>query len=187
VGTYPLAAFVLSDRTLGAVARLLRAYHDATVTFAAPSDAVWHWPAHEPAEVVCHNDFAPYNLMFERGRPTGVIDFDMASPGPRVRDLGYAAYRFVALTDPLNPDVPYAGPAEQRRRLARFCAAYGDSRITPAAVVDEAIGKLYELMDFIRVGAAAGDPAQQAVLARGDVDLYARDVSYLERHRARLA
>src|SRR3712207_8588713 len=46
--------------------------------------AVWQLPRHEPAEVVCHNDFAPYNLMFEGEDLTGVIDLDLASPGPRI-------------------------------------------------------------------------------------------------------
>lgn len=186
-GTYPLPAVVLSEPMLRTVARTLRAYHDATVGFVAPPDAVWQWPAHEPAEVICHNDFAPYNLLFERGRLTGVIDFDLASPGPRAWDMGYAAYRFVPLTDPRNPDVQYRGLRHQSARLRRFCAAYGDCGITPGEVIDAAIGKLRELTAFIADAAAAGDPAQQAVLARGDVRIYERDIVHLERRRARLA
>jgi Ser/Thr protein kinase RdoA (MazF antagonist) len=107
--TYPLPDFTRTDATLTAVARTLRAFHDASAGFTPPRGARWRWPARAPAEVVCHNDFAPYNLMFERGRLTGVIDLDLASPGPRAWDMGYAAYRFVALTDPRNPDVPFGG------------------------------------------------------------------------------
>ena len=186
-GTYPLADFVLSEPMLRTVARTLRAFHEATVDFVPPPDAVWHWPAHQPAEVVCHNDFAPYNLLFDGGRLTGVIDFDLVSPGPRVWDMGYAAYRFVPLTDPRNPDVRYRGLPHQAGRLARFCAAYGDARIAPGDVVVAAVAKLRELTAFIVDAAAAGDPAQRVVLARGDVDIYERDIAYLERHRARLA
>ena len=179
-GLYPLPAFMFADATLETVARTLRRFHDATAGFAAPAGGSWQWPAHEPAEVVCHNDWGPYNLMFEGERLTGVIDFDLASPGPRVRDAGYAAYRFVPLTAPGNPDAPYPGAAEQRRRLARFCAAYGDGLLVPAAVRQAAVDTLRELVRFIRDAAASGDPAQQAVLARGDVEIYARDVAYLE-------
>ena len=71
--------------------------------------SVWQWPGHEPFEVICHNDFCPYNLLFEGTELTGVIDFDLASPGPRVWDLGQTAYRFVPLTDPENPDTPVVG------------------------------------------------------------------------------
>src|SRR3954451_4611848 len=87
--TYPLPDFAWSDATLTAVAETLRAFHDASVGFAPAPDGRWQWPAHEPAEVVCHNDFAPYNLMFEDGKLTGVIDLDVASPGPRVWDIAY--------------------------------------------------------------------------------------------------
>jgi hypothetical protein len=184
--TYPLPRFVLSEPTLLTVARTLRAYHDATVGFVPPRGAGWHWPAREPAEVVCHNDFAPYNLMFQGTALTGLIDFDLASPGPRVWDMGYAAYRFVTLTSPGNPDVPRRDPAEQAQRLAGFVSAYGDARITPGDVVDAAIAKLREMVAFIEGAAAAGNRAQQAVLARGDVAIYERDIAYLERHRARL-
>ncbi len=181
--TYPLPAFAWSGATLVAVARTLRAFHDAGAGWAPPAGARWQWPAAQPAEVVCHNDFAPYNLMFEDGRLTGVIDLDLASPGPRVRDMGYAAYRFVPLTDPANPDAPFPGEEEQRRRLAAFCAAYGDARIGPRDVVRAARTKLREMVAFIGRGAAAGDAAQQAVLARGDVAIYERDLAFLDRLR----
>jgi hypothetical protein len=181
---YPLPEFVLSEPTLDTVARTLRAFHDATLAFVPPPDAVWQWPAHEPQEVICHNDFAPYNLMFDDERLTGVIDLDLASPGPRVRDMGYTAYRFVPLTDPANPDVENPGEATQRRRLRRFCDTYGDLRIAPADVVGAALGKLGELVAFIVDSAAAGDPAQTAVLERGDVEIYERDISYIEERLA---
>src|SRR4029079_2156169 len=127
---------------------------------------------------ICHNDFAPYNLMFEDGRLTGVIDLDLASPGPRVLDLAYTAYRFVPLPDPANPDAPFPGEPEQRRRLEALCAAYGDQ--TPGAVAEAAAAKLREMVAFIEREAEAGDPAQQAVLARGDVAIYERDIAYLD-------
>jgi aminoglycoside phosphotransferase (APT) family kinase protein len=119
--------------------------------------------------------------MFEDGRLTGVIDLDLASPGPRMWDVAYAAYRFVPLTDPANPDAPYPGAHEQRRRPAAFCAAYDKPRIAPREVLDAAAAKLRELVDFIEREAAAGDRAQQAVLARGDVALYERDIAYIQR------
>jgi Phosphotransferase enzyme family len=177
---YPLPEFVLSEPMLNTVARTLRAFHDATLGFVAPPDAVWQWPAHEPQQVICHNDFAPYNLMFDDEQLTGVIDLDLASPGPRVRDMSYTAYRFVPLTDPDNPDVDHSGEATQRRRLERFCDAYGDPRIAPADVVRAALGTLRELVAFIVDSAAAGDPAQTAVLERGDVAIYERDIAYIE-------
>jgi hypothetical protein len=65
------------------VAQTPRAFHDASLGFTPPPNARWRWPSREPAEVVCHNDFAPYNLLFERGRVAGVIDLDLAPPRGR--------------------------------------------------------------------------------------------------------
>jgi catechol 2,3-dioxygenase-like lactoylglutathione lyase family enzyme len=182
--TYPLPDFAWSDTTLTTVARSLRAFHDASVGFVAPTGGCWQWPAHEPIEVICHNDFAPYNLMFEDGRLTGVIDLDLASPGPRVLDLAYTAYRVVPLTDPANPDAPFPGEDEQRRRLEVFCNAYGGQ--DPSEVTESAAGKLREMVAFIEREAAAGDPAQNAVLERGDVAIYKRDIAYLDEFAKRL-
>lgn len=178
--TYPLPGFAWTDATLSAVAGTLRAFHDASLGFAPPDDAQWQWPPHEPAQVICHNDFGPYNLMFEDGELIGVIDLDLASPGPRVWDIAYAAYRFVPLTDAANPDTPFLGVRQQARRLAAFCAAYGEPRIQPPDILHAVVAKLRELTAFIQQEAAAGDPAQQAVLARGDVAIYERDIAYIE-------
>lgn len=180
---YPLPAYAWTDATLASVASALRAFHDAGAGFVPPEGAVWQWPLAEPAEVICHNDFAPYNLMFEEGRLTGVIDLDLVSPGPRIRDVAYAAYRFVPLTDPANPDARYPGAGEQARRVAAFCRAYGDPRIRPAGVVRAAAEKLRELVAFIERESAFGDPAQRAVRERGDVAIYERDIAYLDRFR----
>jgi hypothetical protein len=186
VAVYPLAESVLSDSTLRDVVSMLRQYHDATVDFEPPADAVWQLSPHEPREVLCHNDFCPYNLLFQNGQLGGVIDFDTASPGPRVWDLGYTAYRFVPLTGPDNPDVGYAGPVEQRRRLALFCDTYGEPEITSAEVLHTAIARLQDLVEFIISSARSGDPAQQAVLERGDTEIYERDLAYLNATAAEL-
>ena len=77
--------------------------------------------------------------------------------------------------------MPYPGEAAQARRLAAFCAAYGDPQISPREVIAAATTNLRELVAFIVRSAAAGDAAQQAVLARGDTAIYERDLAYLER------
>jgi hypothetical protein len=182
VAAYPLDDYVLSDKILQDVARMLREYHDASADFVPPAGTQWQWPVHEPREVLCHNDFAPYNLLFANGGLTGVIDFDTASPGPRAWDIAYAAYRFVPLTDPANEDVRYPGLSEQRRRLRLFCETYGAPENVPRRVVTTAIERLRELVEFIVTSAQGGDLAQQAVLARGDTKIYERDIAYLESH-----
>jgi hypothetical protein len=65
--------------------------------------------------------------------------------------------------------------------VSAFCAAYDEPRIAPRDVLEAASAKLRELVDFIEREAAAGDAAQQVVLARGDVALYERDIAYIQR------
>src|SRR5204863_4404273 len=91
VPAYPMPPWVWTDAALDSAARMLRQIHDATARLEI--EGPWRSPVHQPAEVVCHNDFAPYNLVFDSGVVVGVIDWDFASPGPRVWDLSYLAYR----------------------------------------------------------------------------------------------
>ncbi len=103
---------------------MLRRFHDASLGFPREG-AVWQQPARSPDEVVCHNDFVAYNFVLRDGRIVGVIDVDMASPGPRARDLAHLAYRTVPLAHPANPDLPDSPLDARRSRLRRMVDAYG--------------------------------------------------------------
>jgi phosphotransferase family enzyme len=186
-GATPRPEVVHAEATLDAVARMLRAYHDATAGFVLPPGGRWRFPIHEPVEVVCHNDVAPYNLVFEGDTLAGLIDWDLASPGPRVWDLASTAYRFIPLCAPENPDLPFPGADEQARRLARICMAYGDPRIGPASVLATAIVRLRDLNAFMHREAAAGNAAQRAIIERGRGRIYDVDAAYLEAAAGRLA
>ncbi len=85
-----------NNAPLVAAASLLKRYHAATVGFATEG-ATWA-QQNTPAEVICHNDFAPYNMVFRDGLPYAIIDFDVCGPGPRLRDLAYLAYWMVPLS-----------------------------------------------------------------------------------------
>ncbi|HYO95092.1 MAG TPA: phosphotransferase [Polyangiaceae bacterium] len=147
--------WIWSEVLLAQVGRALRQWHDATSDF-DPRGAVWYSPAREPREVICHNDFAPYNCVFQQASLVGAIDFDLCSPGPRVWDIAYTAYRFVPLMPPRAADV---ADAKQERspfsedegsvRLAAFLRAYtqGAAELphTAAAVVSAAIDRLRDI------------------------------------------
>lgn len=154
VPVYPLPAWVWGDHALRSAARLLRGWHDASTDFPLEG-AIWQLPAHVPAEVICHNDFAPHNLVFRDGLPVGVIDVDTASPGPRVWDLAYLATRIV----PLGLDhPPWERPAEARARLATLLDAYGYGGRVPA-LLDVVEERLIDLADFSdRKAAELGRP-----------------------------
>lgn len=131
---HAMPEWVWSESVLGEVATALRQWHEATADFPRAS-AVWGAAPREPAEVICHCDFAPYNCVFRDGHFAGAIDYDFCAPGPRLWDLAYTAYRFVPLMPPAGvgwPDgiggerSPFA-EGEQRRRLDVFLEAYAEA------------------------------------------------------------
>jgi aminoglycoside phosphotransferase (APT) family kinase protein len=79
VPNYPLPDWIWSETILDEASSLLRRMHDAAVDVHS-EDARWQTPAHMPEEVICHNDCAPYNLVFARGHLVSVIDFDTPAP-----------------------------------------------------------------------------------------------------------
>ena len=139
VPAYPLPAWVWGHEALVSSARLLRELHDATI--GCDASGPWRSPTHEPVEVICHNDFAPYNCVYDDGRAVGVIDFDFASPGPRLWDLAYLAYRIV----PLSTDTADGFTADERKgRLGALLRAY-DTDATPDELRRMLVHRLTEL------------------------------------------
>jgi aminoglycoside phosphotransferase (APT) family kinase protein len=114
-----------------AIATLLRRFHDATTGTSLAAGA----------EVVCDNDFGPWNLVWRDGHPVGIIDFDNAAPGARLDDLGYAVWKA------LNFGLIDLRVSEQRRRASVFADAYGaswDSGL--AAAVERAQERMHQLI-----------------------------------------
>lgn len=183
VGHYPLPHYMWSDTVLQAVARFLRHYHDATRDFVAPANAAWQsvYPDNSKHEVLCHNDVAPYNMVFVQEQPHALIDFDYAGPGPRAWDMAYAAYRFVPLMHTENQELQRLGltdPTMQRQRLQRFCAAYGISTVDVLALVEP---RLQALCTTIIESANAGNIAFQKMLAEGHLAFYQREIAAFQK------
>ena len=171
VPTYPMPEWIWQESLLIDAARKLRALHDATIGY-VDEDAIWRLDAHDPIEVICHNDFAPYNMVFDSGTCVGVIDFDMASPGPRLWDLAYLAYRIVPLTSPSNPDGLRNTDANCIHRLDLLIAAYGKP-FELAALAEMTITRLHDLARFSDTMAVQLDRPElldHAQLYRADAD-----------------
>jgi len=144
VPVYPLPAWVWRDSILEEGARRLRELHDASIGFGLDG-ATWQAPAKVPAEVICHNDFAPHNLAFTDGVVVGAIDFDMCSPGPRLWDIAYFATRVVPLTAVAPDGAP--GMHDARRRVELLLRSYG-SEATWHDVIRVAIIRLHDLAEM---------------------------------------
>ncbi|GLZ30432.1 phosphotransferase [Lentzea sp. NBRC 105346] len=132
VGHPPLAEHLRGEDTLVAAARLLRRMHDASVPLVDRDG--WQFERREPAEVICHGDFASYNVVFAEGMPVGVIDFDTAHPGPRWWDIGWAVISFALEWE--RPD-----------RAELFCDAYGFPK---DQLKDAVLARLDDMLRLIR-------------------------------------
>jgi hypothetical protein len=186
VPRYPMPSWVWSEAVLVEAGERLARLHRASRDFDT-ADAVWQIPPHQPAEVICLNDVAPYNMVFDDARQlTGIIDVDTASPGPRVWDLAHLAYRLAPLTRAADTGAGTPSPAVSRHRLDLLCRAYartGDRvEIRPADVLRTAIDRLEDLALFTARRAAAG-----ATQVAAHVQIYRDDAGWLAEHLEDLA
>ena len=177
VPSYPLPAWARSDEALVAVAGLVRRFHDASTGFVPPADARWQRLPGAPQgdEVICHNDLAPYNTVYEQGRPVALIDWDFAAPGPRVWDLAHAAWRYI----PLGCGTPLDDAC---RRLRLLCDAYGLRQ--RGGFVEVIAHRQQVLHDTIREFAARGVPGFAAMWDTPHSENPIRDRDHLLAHRA---
>lgn len=173
---WPAPEWLWSERVLADAGRLLRRFHDATAGFDL-SGAEWRLPVVEPAEVICHNDAAPYNLVFRDGRLAGLIDVDTASPGPRVLDLAYLAYRLAPLSGDAFAGVGYdVGHLDPMARLDALTSAYG-LPYPRTEVLAAMVGKLRDLAAWSEARAEDGGPAE----LREHAAMYRADAARVDR------
>jgi len=177
-------SWLWTDETLIEVAQLVRRFHDAAASFVRPPDGCWQSTAADPMgdEVICHNDLAPWNTVFRSGVPVAFIDWDLAAPGSRLWDIGFALWHFVPLyggeaADPFSPDG--LGPRAERTRS--FCDAYG--LIDRTGVVDMIGQRQAATYEAIKRGAETGDPAYQRLWSLGAGDGIQRQIHFVQRHR----
>ncbi|MFT4165768.1 MAG: aminoglycoside phosphotransferase family protein [Microlunatus sp.] len=176
---YPLPSWVWTDQVLAETGSLLARIHQASAGF-DHTNAVWQLLPHEPAEVICLNDVAPYNMVFDDDHQlVGLIDLDTASPGPRVWDLAYLAYRLVPLSCAEDTGIGPISLEERHRRLGLLADAYataGDQvRISPTDVLRTAVQRLDELAVFTADRAAVG-----ATHVASHVAIYRTDAAWIE-------
>ncbi len=182
VGHYPLQQYMWLDDNLIAIARFLRHYHDTTVGYRVPEGTVWQfpYPDHSQHEVICHNDVAPYNMVYKDEKVYALIDFDTAGPGPRIWDVAYALYRFVPLS--FTQDVQALGlanPLLQRQRLRMFCQTYGLEH-SYEEVLETVVRRLETMCALLLE--RAYDPVYQKMIADGHLDHYRREIASIKEH-----
>ncbi|GMQ46673.1 aminoglycoside phosphotransferase family protein [Vibrio sp. 10N] len=185
---YPLSGNIASLEALTSAAQLLRDYHIAAgklVTQVKVETMSWMQPAREPVEVVCHGDFAPYNVALEGKKVVGVFDFDTAHPGPKIWDVAYAVYTWAPFKT--HSDDALGDLASQTRRAKLFCDAYGVPNEVRCQLVQVMIKRLQALVNFMKEEASMGNQAFIDNIANGHHLAYLSDIQYLENNEASIS
>lgn len=161
-GNMPLPDYLWTEETIVEVAALLRRLHEATASFEVPDDAEW-WPVNNRPgrRVICHNDIAPWNLVFREERPVGVIDWDLAAPGPVTSDIARALWFFAPLTSTSTMSL-----RQRAARIRLFCESYGLADYSQ--ILDRVLEEELDVFDAVRVLAAQGSSGYQGLWGRED-------------------
>ncbi|WP_184841632.1 phosphotransferase [Allocatelliglobosispora scoriae] len=184
-GEYPLKPHWVTDEALVTVATMLRMFHDAQAGFRQPMGSVWRsfGPPPPDAEVICHHDAAPHNVIWRPDGTLAMIDFDLASPGSRIYDVSYAAWTWVPLfSDRDSVTLGWHRP-DRPRRLRLFADAYGLIPRDRHRLVRTIRKRIVDHVEGIRRMAASGDPAFVRIVNKGHLRRPLRDLRLLDYER----
>jgi Phosphotransferase enzyme family len=177
-GHYPLKPYVLAESTLTLLGLLLRQFHDATIGFSLPKGVAWQNAIDGKREVICHGDAGPYNIIFRNGAPVGLIDFERATPGPRVWDIAFVVYRFALLCDSPRQGFTSALLQKIARRIRIFLNAYGFSQNDD--LFDWMQLRLKTEIDLFESETTDDPIRRQQKIEAGHLALYKRDLRLIE-------
>lgn len=186
-GNYPLKEYMWSNDVLKEIAKMLRLYHDSVMDFSFEESwqSIDNTP--QPFEVLCHNDFAIYNLIFNQERPVGIIDFDVAGPGPRLWDIAYTLYTCVPLSRIYHSEtgeeikynsLQHADLVNQRVKL--FFESYGEG--IEEDYLEMVLLRLEGLCKTIKRKASEGDSAFQKMIDEGHLEHYQSDIKFIRQY-----
>jgi hypothetical protein len=186
-GNYPLKEYMWSNDVLNEIAKMLRLYHDSVMDFSIEESwqSIDNTP--QPFEVLCHNDFAIYNLIFNQERPIGIIDFDVAGPGPRLWDIAYTLYTCIPLSRVYHSEtgeevnynsLQHADRVSQRVKL--FFESYGEA--IEEDYLEMVLLRLEGLCKTIKRKASEGDIAFQKMIDEGHLEHYQSDIKFIREY-----
>ncbi len=172
----PLPDRAFDQDHLLSAARLLRRYHDVVERFQPPPDARWRLVAPTAHELICHNDWSPWNALFRERSLAVMLDWDLAGPGSRLWDVANAAYCWA----PLSAESKLFSLAARARRLRLFCDGYGlaDRKDVLATIRS----RIRYVAGFIEEEARRGDPGFAKLVMWDTPAKMSNDVRYLDAH-----
>lgn len=188
-GNYPLKEYMWSNNVLKEIAKMLSLYHDAVSDFPLSED--WKPMDNTPnkMEVVCHNDFAIYNIIFKQEKPVGIIDFDVAGPGPRLWDIAYTLYTCIPLSrlhHTETGEIVYYNPSQDadriKQRVQLFFESYGYDEDMEEEYLAMVVLRLEGLCNYMKRKASEGDLAFKKIIDEGHLEFYKKEIKFIREH-----
>lgn len=172
----PLPIIFFTDELLISAAKLLRDFHSIGADYIGrlTGEEKWMLSSNEQVEVMCHGDFAPYNVTVIAGVANGLFDFDTLHPGSRMEDIAYAIYRWV----PFYPEQKMNEGA-MLDRLRLFIDTYGLTDSERKQLPEAMVARLQQLTDFMRSEAEKGNLDFKRNIEDGHLDKYLSDLEYI--------
>ena len=182
----PLPAETARDDVLVALARLIRALHEASAGWTPPPGAVWGGipgtaalpPVDGEPELVSHRDYCPGNVVFRAGLPAALIDFDLAKPTTRLYDIANALWWWAPLRDPRDR-APAFTSLDIPHRAAVFADAYGMTAQQRQDLVPLMI-RIAHRYHITARAAAGADPVFRRLWEQGAKDELPRAEAWLQ-------
>ncbi|WP_114855008.1 phosphotransferase [Brachybacterium sp. YJGR34] len=168
----------LTREDLIRVGGMLRAFHEASAGFVPSAPAPWEPLLPAPggaAELICHGDLTPWNLIL--GERWVFIDWDGAGPSTLLWDLAYSAQAFT-LNDASRE--PRAAAADLTALIEGYGADPGLRAQLPRAMAERTAA----MLELLRSAHAAGREPWGTMHVQGHGEHWRRVGAYVAEHEA---
>ncbi len=181
---HPWPGWVWSDALLVEAVHAMRDFHVAVSDFrpAVVESRLGRVPL-EPDEIVCHNDFAPYNCVVRNGHLVGVFDWDVIWAGRPEWDLAFFIWQWVPLHGP-SEGLEWRTTEECARRLRLIREEYGP--LDCDDIVGVVVRRITSSREGIVSRAEAGEESFVRLKAEGHADEMLKAIEFIESIRPTL-
>ena len=131
-------------------------------------------------EIICHNDWSPWNALFRDGRFALILDWDLAGPGSRLWDVANGATSWA----PLFAEHTRHDIAHTARLVRLFLDAYGLEDRSQVLLTMRL--RFQYVASFIAEQATLGDPGMRKLVSWDVPRKMGDDVRYLDEHQTAL-
>lgn len=167
----------LDETALRRVGRMIRQIHDASPSSDSLSGHDNVLIPATGADLICHNDLAPWNLIVGDDDRWVFIDWDGAGPSTRLWDLAYAAQSFALLN--ADQDAALAGA-----RLRWFVDGYGAEAATRQALPEVMTQRTAAMHALLEDAHASGREPWGSMYLNGHGEYWRSTSEYIGAHQS---